>query len=256
MRFGPSHFEWSKYLDDFHADRPGITEDVLTRTRSKHGRTPYEWVVEPISHVAIVLDVACGSGPCLSLRPGDRWIGLDRSAGELARARSGGASELVQASATALPFADESFDGVVCSMALMLIDPLEEAIAEMGRVLVTGGTVVVLIPGHWPLLARDVVRYVRLLRHLGRWRLQYANDARLRRLASLFERGGLRIIHDERQRFCLPLDAERATSRFVQSLYLPRVPEARVRHAEAFAARWVGSDIGIPLRRITLTKHG
>ena len=247
--------KWSQYLSDFHARRPGITEDVLTQSRSSDGRTPYEWVVDPIPRSSVVLDLACGSGPCLALRPGDRWIGLDRSDGELARARSGGARDLVRADATTLPFRDEAFDAIVCSMALMLIDPLDQAVAEMSRVLGAGATLVVLIPGHWPLQLRDVLRYARLLRHLGEWRLQYVNDARLRRLTSLFDDYGFRVVNDSRQRFCFPFASQKETSLFVQSLYLPRAHEALIERGEEFAARWVGSHIGIPLRRVTLTKR-
>jgi SAM-dependent methyltransferase len=251
----PRATDWSQYLSDFHARRPGITEDVLTQSRSNDGRTPYEWVVEPIPRSSVVLDLACGSGPCLSLRPDDRWIGLDRSDDELARARSGGAKNLVRADATTLPFRDESFDAVVCSMALMLIDPLEQAVAEMSRILGARATLVVLIPGHWPLQLRDVYRYTRLLRHLGEWRLQYVNDARLRRLTSLFGDYGLRVVNDSRQRFSFPFASDCETSLFVQSLYLPRAHEAHIERGEEFAARWVGSNIGIPLRRLTLTKR-
>jgi hypothetical protein len=55
--------DWDRYLDEFHAARAGITEAVLGRAHDEEGMNPYAWLVEPVSHSATVVDLACGSAP-------------------------------------------------------------------------------------------------------------------------------------------------------------------------------------------------
>ena len=251
----PRELDWATYLDTFHASRPGITEDVLAQAHSNAGLTPYEWVVAPIAVGMTVLDLACGSGPCLDLRRGEPWIGLDRSKEELDRARSTGRTHLVLGDATALPFPNDSFDAAVCSMALMLVQPLSRVVDEVSRVLRHGATFVFMMPGRWPLYARDIARYARLARRLGRWRLRYPNDRELRRLASMLDDNGLDVIDDARERFSFQLRSDKETDQFVRSLYLPNVSRIEMKHGTALAAAWAGTDIGIPLRRVTVLKR-
>jgi SAM-dependent methyltransferase len=251
----PREPDWATYLDTFHASRPGITEDVLAQARSTAGLTPYEWVVAPVAAGVTVLDLACGSGPCLALRQGEPWIGLDRSKEELNRARFAGRTNLVRGEATSLPFRNDSFDAAVCSMALMLVQPLSRVIDEVSRVLGDGATFVFMMPGRRPLRVRDVTRYARLARRLGRWRLRYPNDRELRRLASLLDDHGLDVIDDARVRFSYQLRSANDTDQFVQSLYLPNVSRTEMERASALAAAWAGTEIGIPLRRITTRKR-
>lgn len=251
----PQEIDWSELLKTFHARRPGITEDILSRSHSTGRLTPYEWVVAPIGAGLKVLDVACGSGPCMDLRRSEPWIGLDQSKEELERARCAGRALLVRGDATVLPFRSDSFDCVVCSMALMLVQPLGHMIDEVNRVLRDGATFIFLIPGRRPLRARDVVRYARLVRRLGRWRLHYPNDRALRDVASRLKESGLEVINDERERFSLQLRTIEDTTQFVQSLYLPNVTSIEMEDAIALAATWQGTEIGIPLRRIIARKR-
>lgn len=246
---------WSSYLAGFHEQRPGITEDVLGRSTSG-ALTPYEWIVAPVARTARTLDLACGSGPCLALRPSDPWVGVDRSSSELTRASSSASARVVMADATALPFAHDTFDGAVCSMALMLIQPIDEALEEMGRVLCEGATFVVLLPGRRPLRPRDLWRYARLVTRLGERRLHYPNDRALRPLRRLVATHGFRILDDQRRRFTFQLTSSSDTAKFVRSLYLPDVPESSIQRGERLAQRWIGSEIGIPLRRVTLRYDG
>lgn len=90
-----------------------------------------------------VLEVGCGTG--LLLQGMQRFVqrasGIDLSPGMLAVARSRGL-EVVEGSATALPFPDESFD-VTCSFKVLAHVPdLSLALREMLRVTRPGGTVV------------------------------------------------------------------------------------------------------------------
>ena len=93
-----------------------------------------------------VLEVGCGTGNfSLALsRLGAEVVGLDRSGPMLAGAqdkarRQGLAITWVRGLASRLPFADESFDGVMCILALDFMADREAALPEMIRVLRPGG---------------------------------------------------------------------------------------------------------------------
>lgn len=93
-----------------------------------------------LSPEARVLEVGCGTGLILErLRPhAAAAFGLDLSAGMLQKARAR-QLQVVQGTATALPFADASFD-VVCSFKVLAhIEAIERTLAEMSRVLRPGG---------------------------------------------------------------------------------------------------------------------
>lgn len=244
---------WRPFLDCFHQDRPGITEAVLVQARSD-GIDPYQWLLEPLPRSGRVLDLACGSAPISDRSAGGGWVGIDRSAAELAVASERGAAALIRADITQLPVRSGSFPAAVCSMAIMIVQPLDTVLGELHRVLTPGAVAVLLLPGTLPLTLRDLARYGRLMVALHRSRLGYPNDRDLARLAARMSRAGLTVIDDRRRRFALPL-TDRDTGRvFVRSLYLPGVPEARVRVASELAASWQGSEIGIPLRRVTLRR--
>ena len=93
-----------------------------------------------------VLEVGCGTGNIsLALaRRGAEVVGLDISAPMLAAAREKARREalplsLIRAMAGSLPFAAESFDGVISILALDFIPEREKAVREMVRVLRAGG---------------------------------------------------------------------------------------------------------------------
>lgn len=91
------------------------------------------------------LEVAVGTGRNLPLYPtGVRLTGIDISPGMLAFARRRAATlrrpvELLEADAQQLPFADASFDTVVCTLSLCTVPDLHATVAEMHRVLRPGG---------------------------------------------------------------------------------------------------------------------
>jgi demethylmenaquinone methyltransferase/2-methoxy-6-polyprenyl-1,4-benzoquinol methylase len=92
-----------------------------------------------------VLDVATGTGLVAAqlLAHGHRVTGLDQSPDmlELARRRFGGRVELVEGSATALPFADASFDHLTFTYLLRYVDDPGATLAELVRVVRPAGTV-------------------------------------------------------------------------------------------------------------------
>lgn len=102
-----------------------------------------------------VLDLACGSGiytrPLARRLPRGRVLGLDLSAPMLAyardRARREGLANLViaRADARALPCAGASVDLVLCAAALHLMPDVPRVLAEVARVLVPGGRVILAV---------------------------------------------------------------------------------------------------------------
>ncbi len=100
-----------------------------------------------------VLDVGCGTGALLErLAARGEAIGLDLSPGMLAKAarrqgeRSSGAT-LVCADVQQLPFPDGAFESVVSTFAVNAVPDLDGALAEMLRVLRSGGSLAFITVG-------------------------------------------------------------------------------------------------------------
>ncbi len=120
-----------------------------------------------------VLEISVGTGRNLPLYARDvRITGVDISASmlEIARARAaeiGRDAELRVGDAQALELPDESFDTVVCTLALCSIPDARAAVAEMRRVLRPGGRVLLLEHVRSP---RPVVRTIqRVLEPIAVW---------------------------------------------------------------------------------------
>lgn len=126
-----------------------------------------EWVCSRAT--GRVLEVAIGTGRNLPFYPPEVTLtGVELSLAMLALARQRAAElgrdvDLREGDAQALPFADGSFDTVVCTLALCAIPDHAQAIAEMGRVLRPGGRLLLLdhIGGRrWPV--RAVLKFIEL----------------------------------------------------------------------------------------------
>jgi ubiquinone/menaquinone biosynthesis C-methylase UbiE len=89
-----------------------------------------------------VLEVGCGTGLLLARAAtfARSARGVDLSPGMLARARARGL-DVVEASATELPFPDETFDVAYSFKVLAHVRDIERALAEMTRVVRKGGFV-------------------------------------------------------------------------------------------------------------------
>lgn len=89
------------------------------------------------------LDLACGTGINLHRLTEADWTvtGVDLSADQLrlARRRAPVGVELIQADATALPFADASFDAVACALLHTDVADFVAVCREAARVLAPGG---------------------------------------------------------------------------------------------------------------------
>jgi demethylmenaquinone methyltransferase/2-methoxy-6-polyprenyl-1,4-benzoquinol methylase len=93
---------------------------------------------------ARVLDLACGTGDLsrAATRATYTVVGTDLSAGMLTANHTG--LPLVESDGSALPFADGTFDGLVCGYALRNFTDLAATLAESARVLRPGGRLAVL----------------------------------------------------------------------------------------------------------------
>src|SRR5262245_29452157 len=144
--------DWPRYVHEFHAADPGITQSVLSRALAGD-HTPYRWLCRAVSKEAKhVLDVACGNGAVARQLPGHFVVGVDLSAAELADAPR----PVVRADATQLPFGNESFDAVTCSMGLAVVQPLPAVLAEISRVVRPGGVLAATVPAARPVRRTDI----------------------------------------------------------------------------------------------------
>ncbi len=101
-----------------------------------------------------VLDVATGTGLVAAelIRRGFEVTGVDQSAEmlDVARRRFGDKVELVEASADSLPFANDTFDHLTFTYLLRYVDDPGATLAELARVVQSGGRVASLefgVPG-------------------------------------------------------------------------------------------------------------
>lgn len=90
-----------------------------------------------------VLDIGCGEGQVsrLARREGATVVvGVDPTwAQVIAATRRGGGAQYARAGARSLPFRDAAFDAVVACLVFEHIVDVDEALAEVGRVLAPGG---------------------------------------------------------------------------------------------------------------------
>jgi ubiquinone/menaquinone biosynthesis C-methylase UbiE len=147
-----------------------------------------------------VLDVACGSGVFLHRRAGHvvRVAGIDQSGPQVAMARQllrrrieVGSAEIVEGDAGRLPWPDDRFTAVSCNC-LNCIDEAERAVAEMYRVLVPGGRLVIAADFHADTGAaggRD------------RWGMRVWTEAELRGWLEAAGFTDVRLTHDRQSTF-------------------------------------------------------
>lgn len=245
---------WGTYLAAFHTERPGITEAILDHAVSDEGNDPYDWLVQALPDDGVIVDVASGSGPFATRLTG-RWVGLDRNPTELGLAALPAPERVVLADAGSVPLLTGGVDAVVCSMALMLVDDPDVAIAEVARLLRIGGRIVALFPATAPLTTRDRIRYARLLAALRLRRLPFRHQQLLDDPRPLLARTGLTMVGTQRRRFTYRFTDPDDGLWWLRSLYLPGLQARRWRAAQQVTSRWTGTSIGIPLRRMVATKQ-
>ena len=96
-----------------------------------------------------ILDVGCGTGAILKqLGNPEKNVGIDLAPEAISFCRQRGLDNVRQGDIGALPFADASFDAVICSSVLyhQWVGDIAAAVCEMHRVLRPGGVVLINVP--------------------------------------------------------------------------------------------------------------
>lgn len=245
-----NEIDWPGYLRDFHTAVPGTTEALLSRAVAGD-HTPYRWLVRAVSGEARrILDLACGNGPVARELYGRCVVGVDSNAVQLAAAPG----PKVQADALHLPFANEAFDVVTCSMGLMVLQPLPEVLAEAARVLRRGGVLAATVPAVRPLRRGDIRTLTGLATRL-RSTPQFPAGGEITGLKDQLRAAGFDVMESQRERYAYTVRSVEDGRRLVGALYLPGTSDAR---REA-AANWLAEraeargelEVAIPVRRIT-----
>ncbi|MBA2952384.1 methyltransferase domain-containing protein [Nocardioides sp. MAH-18] len=138
--------DWDRYADEYQATHGEFLGDAGF-VWGPEGLTEAEAGVLGDVAGRDVLEVGSGAGQCSRWvrSQGGRAYGLDLSHRQLQHSRridaaTGIVVPSVRGTATALPFADDSFDVVFSSFgALQFISEIDEAVAETARVLRSGG---------------------------------------------------------------------------------------------------------------------
>lgn len=149
-----------------------------------------------------VLEVAVGTGLNFPHYPrGTRITGVEWAPAMVkratARAREVGLdAEIREADAARLPFEDQAFDTVVCTLSLCCIPDDDGALAEAARVLRPGGRLLLLdhVSSTWP-----PVRW--LQRALEHFTIPREGEHFTRRPAAKLARHGFEVVESERRLF-------------------------------------------------------
>ncbi|CAA9380434.1 MAG: hypothetical protein AVDCRST_MAG75-905 [uncultured Propionibacteriaceae bacterium] len=250
---------WKQYLADFHRERAGVAEAVLSRAFAGD-HSPYRWLARAVSPDAtVVLDVACGSGAMSRelAQPGRTVIGVDLSVEELALAAERGPGPWVRGDALALPFADASVNAVTSSMGLVVIQPLTDLLREVARVLKPGGVLAAIAPALRPLSPKDLRVLTRLTTRL-RTKPQFPGPVELAGFTRTLDEHGLRRVEDARQKYHFTVHDRADAELMMSALYLPQTRwsrvEAAIEHLEDRVARKGPVQVTIPMRRVVAIK--
>jgi dolichol-phosphate mannosyltransferase len=127
------------------SDYDGRAYDSIIPLQRYWQRGRYQAVTRLASGYRRVLDVGCGSSRIIGAIPG--MVGLDIQLHKLRYARRYG-NTLVHGSIFELPFADGSFDCVICSEVIEHIPAQEKPFDELSRVLTTGGRLILGTPDY------------------------------------------------------------------------------------------------------------
>lgn len=259
---------WRAYLERFHASRPGRVEQALSRCVAD-GFTPYAWVNRPVAGRARrVLDLACGSGGAAARLHADETaggrirsivVGLDRSEAELELARDNHELPVVRAEAKDLPFRSGCFDAVVCSMGLMVVQPLSAVLGECARVLRPGGLLSATVASPRPLRPADLLTLGPLTARL-RSTPRFPGGGELVGLRQALAEAGFQVLEDARERFEFQIRGTADARLLLESIYLPDVPPDRIEQAIGWLTERAqtsrdGIVVATPIRRVLAMRH-
>jgi SAM-dependent methyltransferase len=225
---------WDGYVAAYHDANPGITEDVLAAAYDEAGGTPYDWLLEALPPPAPARQV-------------------DRSESELARARRQcPRARLLRADARRLPLAGGVAGVVTASMALMVMAPADEVLAEVARVLRPGGRMVATVP------TRSVAAtgFSEVLAALGQGAVAYPES--LEDAGGKLREAGLELVDDTSASFSRKVEGADEADLVVRSFYAPGAgPAARQRAAAVLRRRLAAGPVALayPIRRIVAVRR-
>lgn len=205
----------------FGSREPGALEEVLSRSYGGD-HTPYDWLARAVSSSAsTVLDLACGAGAMVQRleRPGRTIVGVDRSEAELREGQRRRRGPLVQAHASYLPFAADSFDAVVSSIGVSVVADRTRFLQEVARVLRPGGVFAALTPSLRPANIDDLKLVSRLSGFL-RTAPHLPGVTEFKAKRALGE-AGLTKVEDKRAKYYYELGSEEDAERFLAGLRAP-----------------------------------
>ncbi len=236
---------------------PGAIEAVLSRAYGGD-HTPYEWLARSVAGSAnTVLDLACGTGVMIErlAREGRTVIGLDRAWVEVEEARRRGRGPLVQGHASYLPFADGSFDAVVCSLGMAVVADRPRLIAEVARVLKPGGLFAALTPSMRPANSDDLKLVGQLARTLRvAPKLPGITEFKSR---VAFEAAGLTKAEDKRAKYHFEVKSRADAELLVAGLRGKASPDRSAAAVEFLVNRAASSGavrVPLPMRRLSAIK--
>ncbi|MET0695548.1 MAG: class I SAM-dependent methyltransferase [Propionibacteriaceae bacterium] len=252
-------FNWKSYIADFHRERAGVTEAVLSRALAGD-HSPYRWLARAVSADAnVVLDVASGSGPMSRelAQPGRMVVGVDLSENELGLAADRGPGPWVRGDALALPFADGSVAAVTSSMGLVVVTPLDTVLSEIARVLRPGGVLAAIAPALRPLGPHDIRVLTRINTRL-RTKPQFPGPVEIAGFKKTLALHGLRRVEDQRERYRFVIRDRADAQLMMSALYLPTTRwsrvESAIEHLEDRLQKRGPVEVTIPMRRVVAIK--
>ena len=256
-----SSVDWAAYLAAFRAERPGVTERVLSRTLSG-GHTPCRWLARAISpRASTIVDIACGTGAMSRelVRPGRTVVGFSLSPDELREAARRSPGPWACASGLKLPLPDSSVDAVVSMMGAVVIQPTATLFAEVSRVLKPGGVFAFMAPSVVPLRPTDMVTSLGIVARL-RALPKFPGPTELTGYVPALAGTGLRKVEDARERYHFTVHDPVDAVDVISALYLPTTSVARTQRAVDYlvdtAIRRGEANISIAMRRFVTIKNG
>lgn len=228
-------------------DGQRISDGGLLRVATNSsGGGPLEWVAAPLQAATRVLHLCCGADPLAPELPAGSWLGVDPEA-------TAGPPPRVRGEPTAIPVRTSTVDGIALLLALPRLTDLDAVFAELRRVLVPGGTLVLLVPSA---SARTVaeLRLAPVLSGVHRaWRHLSALDS----AGWLLHAADFAVVGDDRVSFGLPLPDAGAARDLVDrlprsGLWPPELPSDVRERARVTLARRAGPGrvLPLPLRRL------
>jgi SAM-dependent methyltransferase len=257
---GAQEDPWPDYLARFHAERPGVIQEVLSRSIAGQ-RNPYSWLARAVSRsVVSVADVECGAG-ALARELDDgrrRVIGIEDSAPELETAMGTGSQFIswVRGSVDNLPLADHSMDAVVTSMGMVTVPDPRLLVDEASRVLRPGGVFACMAPTIRPLPMALARQAAALTARVGSTP-SFPGALELR-MTDLLAQRGLRKVEDARSCYVFTVRDAADADLIINAMYLPGSTPARRRSARDWLVRRAQDkgqvELPIPMRRVVALK--